>query len=93
MRLELATVVRRVGESGQLRAQVQGHKGGTLSSVQMVWQSSDPNIAQVNGEGIVTGGRFVTARIAATAGGRRATVAVEVKAASAISAPRLRVGE
>ncbi len=92
VRLEPSALTLRAGESGQLRALVQGHKGGALSGVRVEWQSSDPNIAQVTAEGLVIGVRFGTARIAATAGGRRATMAVEVRAASTISAPRLRVG-
>jgi serine/threonine-protein kinase len=92
VRLEPAALTLKVGESGQLRAQVQGHRSGILSGVRVEWQSSDPNVARVSPDGVVTGVRFGTARIAATAGGRRATVAVEVRAASTISAPRLRVG-
>ncbi len=92
VRLEPSALTLRVGESGQLRALVQGHKSGALDGVPVEWQSSDPNVAQVTVEGVVVGVRFGTARIAATAGGRRATMAVEVRAASTVSAPRLRVG-
>jgi hypothetical protein len=49
-------------------------------------------IASVNAAGEVTGHRFGSVRIAATAGGRRATVAVEVRAPATLSAGRLRVG-
>ncbi len=92
VRLEPSALTLRVGESGELKALVQGHKSGPLRGVRVEWQSSDPNVAQVTPEGVVVGVRFGTARIAATAGGRRATVAVEVRAAATISAPRLRVG-
>jgi len=92
VRLEPSALTLRVGESGQLRALVQGHKSGALDGVPVEWQSSDPNVAQVTAEGVVVGVRFGSARIAATADGRRATMAVEVRAASTVSAPRLRVG-
>ena len=62
-----------------------------LVGVPVEWQSSDPMIASVNAEGQVTGHRFGSV-IAATAGGRRATVGVEVRAPATLSAGRLRVG-
>ncbi len=92
VRLEPVAVTLRVGEAAQLAAVAQGQKGGALRDLPVQWQSSDAAIARVSPDGVVTGLRFGTARVAATVGGRRATMAVEVKAASAVSAPRLRVG-
>ncbi|MBP9200557.1 MAG: Ig-like domain-containing protein [Gemmatimonadales bacterium] len=92
VRLEPANLVLQRGETGALRALVQSARGGVLVGVPVEWQSSDPMIASVDVEGQVTGHRFGSVRIAATAGGRRATVAVEVRAPATLSAGRLRVG-
>jgi serine/threonine-protein kinase len=92
VRIEPAAVSLRVGESAQLEAVAQGQKGGLLRGLPVIWQSSDEAIARVSPAGVVTGLRFGTARVAATVGGRRATMAVEVRGPSTISAPKLRVG-
>jgi alpha-amylase len=65
-----------------------------MRGVPVQWQTSDPAIATIDPDGTVHGKRFGTARIAATAGGRRATVAVEVKPSTTatVSGPRLRLG-
>ncbi len=60
-------------------------RGGLLPGVPIDWVSSDPGIATVDASGMVTGRRFGTARIAASAGGRRATVAVEVRTSSVVT--------
>ncbi|HWA58167.1 MAG TPA: Ig-like domain-containing protein [Gemmatimonadales bacterium] len=93
IRIEPQSASVRVGEALLLRASVQGSRGTTLPGVGVEWLSSDPQVASVSPEGVVQGLRFGTVRIAASAGGRRATVAVEVRAASVttISAPRIRV--
>ena len=92
VRLEPGSLLLRTGESAPVRALVQGARGGTLARVPVEWQSSDPSVASVNRDGIVTGLRFGTARIAATAGGRRATLAVEVRAPTLVSSPRVPLG-
>jgi pullulanase len=94
VRIEPSALTLRVGETGQVRASVQGSRGTTLPGVAVEWASSDPQIAAVSAEGLVTALRFGTARIAATAGGRRATLGVEVRSSSVttISAPRVRIG-
>jgi len=94
VRIDPAEVALRVGEAALLKAAVLGARGTTLPGVSVEWQSSDPQIATVSPDGVVRGLRFGTARIAASAGGRRATVPVEVRSATVttISAPRLRVG-
>ncbi len=94
VRIDPAQVALRVGEAALLKAAVLGTRGTTLPGVSVEWQSSDPLVATVSTDGVVRGVRFGTARIAASAGGRRATVAVEVRSATVttISAPRLRVG-
>jgi serine/threonine-protein kinase len=94
VRIDPGAVVLQSGESLVLRAEVQGGRGAPVRGVPIEWQSSDPAIAAIDQDGTVRGMRFGTARIAATAGGRRATVAVEVKSSSmaTISGPRIRVG-
>lgn len=94
VRIDPGSVVLQSGEALVLKAEVQGGRGSPMRGILVEWQSSDPAIAAIEPDGTVRGIRFGTARIAATAGGRRATVAVEVKAASAatISGPRLRIG-
>jgi alpha-amylase len=94
VRIEPSALVLRVGETGQLRASVLGTRGTTLPGVGVEWASSDTQIATVSPEGLVTAVRFGTVRIAATAGGRRATLGVEVRSSSVttISAPRVRIG-
>jgi len=52
------------------------------------WVSSDPAVATVDAGGVVSGLRFGTARIAASASGRRATVPVEVRPAVTTDPPR-----
>jgi serine/threonine-protein kinase len=94
VRIDPGSVVLQSGEAVVLRAEVQGGRGAPMRGIPIEWQSSDPAIAAIDQDGTVRGLRFGTARIAATAGGRRATVAVEVKASSmaTISGPRLRIG-
>jgi uncharacterized protein YjdB len=95
IRIDPATVGLKVGEAVLLKASVQGGKGVTLPGVGVEWLSSDPGVASVSPDGVVRGVRFGTARIAASAGGRRATVAVEVRAATTmttVSSPRIRTG-
>jgi uncharacterized protein YjdB len=92
VRLEPASLLLRVGESARVRALVQGIRGGSLSQVPVEWQSSDPSVASVNHDGVVTGLRFGMARVAATAGGRRTTLSVEVRSPSLVSSPRLPLG-
>lgn len=93
LRIDPGSVVIQSGESLILRAEVQGGRG-EMKGVPVEWQSSDPAIASIDQDGRVRGMRFGTARIAASAGGRRATVAIEVKATSTatISGPKLRIG-
>ncbi len=94
VRIEPAAATIRVGETVLLRASVQGSRGNTLPGVGVEWLSSDPQVAAVSADGVVQGLRFGTVRIAASAGGRRATVAIEVRSANTttISAPRIRIG-
>ncbi len=88
-----ASLILRVGEQATLTAQVQSARGGALVGVPVEWQSSDPSVVSVAPDGTVIGRRFGSARIAASAGGRRATVAVEVRSAQTLtSGIRLRAG-
>ena len=88
IRLEPSALALRIGEPTRVHVGVQGPNGGGLAGVRIDWESSDPSVAVVSPDGMVTGIRFGTARIAATAGGRRATIPVEVRAPSAVSGPR-----
>lgn len=94
IRIDPTAVSLKVGDVALLKAAVQGSKGITLPGVGVEWASSDPQIAAVSAEGVVRGIRFGSARIAASAGGRRATVAVEVRSATVttVSSPRIRIG-
>jgi serine/threonine-protein kinase len=94
VRIDPGSVVLQSGEALVLKAEVQGGRGSPMRGIPVEWQSSDPAIAAIEQDGTVRGMRFGTARIAATAGGRRATVAVEVKSPSiaTVSGPKLRVG-
>lgn len=94
VRIDPGAVVLQSGESLILKAEVQGGRGSPMRGIPIEWQSSDPAIAAIDKNGTVRGLRFGTARIAATAGGRRATVSVEVKSSTmaTISGPRIRVG-
>jgi alpha-amylase len=92
VRLDPGGLVLRVGESATVRATVQTVRGGRVTGVPVEWQSSDPSVAGVTPDGLVSGVRFGIARIAATAGGRRATISVEVRATSSVSLPRVPLG-
>jgi serine/threonine-protein kinase len=94
IRIDPVATTIRTGETVLLRASVQGSRGNTLPGVGVEWLSSDPLVATVSPDGVVKGVRFGTVRIAASAGGRRATVAIEVRSANVttISAPRIRIG-
>jgi len=88
VRLDPPLLLLAAGESASVRAEVHTARGALAGST-VEWQSSDPSVATVSAEGLVTGLRFGVARIAATAAGRRATIPVEVRAPSLVSAPRL----
>jgi uncharacterized protein YjdB len=92
VKLDPAGVVLNVGDTAGVRAVLQTLRGGTVEGLPVEWQSSDPAIATVNADGVVMGMRFGVARIAASAGGRRATIPVEVRAASSVSSPRVSLG-
>jgi len=73
-----------VGGRGQLVAEQRDSRGRLLSGRDVVWSSSRPEIASVDASGLVTavakGGAIVSAR---AAGGRMASVAVNVTGAAA----------
>jgi uncharacterized protein YjdB len=92
VKLEPGALLLRVGESAAVRATVQAIRGGTVAGVPVEWQSSDPAIAAITQDGMVSGVRFGIARIAASAGGRRATIPVEVRASGSVSSPRPPLG-
>ncbi len=92
IRIEPGALVLRAGESAHLKAIVQGVRGGLLPGFPIEWVSSEPAIATVDAAGTVIGLRFGNARIAANAGGRRATVPVEVRPSVRTSGVRPRGG-
>ncbi len=53
-------------------------RGRALAGLPSVWASSDPSVAAVSPEGIVTALRIGTARIAVTVSGKRVTVPITV---------------
>jgi uncharacterized protein YjdB len=89
VRIQPAALVLRVGETIPVQAAALTSKGTTLPDEALSWQSSDPGVAVVSATGEVTGVRFGVARIAATAGTRRATIPVEVRAPASVSSPRV----
>ncbi len=92
IRIEPVALVLRAGEVAQLKAIIQSAHGGLLPGFPVEWVSSDPAIATVDAGGAVSGHRFGTARIAASASGRRATVPVEVRPAVTTSGVRYPAG-
>jgi serine/threonine-protein kinase len=92
IRIEPSALVLLAGELAQLKASVQSVRGGLLPGFPIEWVSSEPTIAIVDAVGMVTGLRFGNARIAASAGGRRATVPVEVRPTVTTSGSRNRGG-
>jgi hypothetical protein len=69
-----------VGETGQLTATVRDADGNPLSGVSVTWSSTDPAVASVGDNGLVTGQTQGCARIAATGGGKTAHAGVRVQA-------------
>ena len=73
--LNKASISIDVGKTRALKAAVQP---SNATDQTVVWKSSNPKVAAVNGKGVVTAKKAGTAQISATAGGRRAVCAVTV---------------
>jgi uncharacterized protein YjdB len=69
------------GETVQLNVQVEDSEGRPLAGRSVTWRSSDPSVATVSTEGIVTGRRAGSANITAHAGERAGVSTLTVKAA------------
>jgi uncharacterized protein YjdB len=67
-----------VGSSLSLTAEVLDASGGILPSVNVTWTSEDGSIAVVTQEGIVTGLKAGTVRIAASSWGKNAVATITV---------------
>ena len=67
-----------VGSSLSLTAEVLGASGDVLPSVDVTWASEDGSIAVVSQDGIVTGVRAGTVRIAASSWGKNAVATIVV---------------
>ena len=67
-----------VGQTQQLSPQVADQGGNPLSDAQVSWSSSDPGVATVTSDGLVTAQGFGSAEISATAGAASATASVVV---------------
>ncbi len=70
-----------VGRTVQLTAQPRDADGNALTGRDVTWSSNDPDIAKVDGNGLVTGVSLGTAVITATSGGRSGSSAVTVRSA------------
>ncbi len=68
----------KVGESRSFAAVVQERSGIAVPGVEIEWASSDPGVAEVSPEGVVTGHRYGLAMIAAICKGKRGTARVSV---------------
>lgn len=68
----------KVGESRSFAAVVQERSGTAVPGVKIEWASSDPGVAEVSPEGVVTGHRYGLAMIAAICKGKRGTARVSV---------------
>ncbi len=69
------------GETLQLNVRVEGADGMPLVGRSINWQSSDPSVATVSSDGVVTGLRAGSANITAHSGGRAGLSNLTVKAA------------
>lgn len=68
----------RMGESRSFAAVVQERCGIEVSAAKIEWASSDPGVAEVSPEGVITGHRYGVAMIAAICKGKRGTARVSV---------------
>jgi uncharacterized protein YjdB len=66
------------GESVELTAVAVNPRGRAIPGMVPAWVCSDPGIVSITSEGIITGLRPGSARVAATLGGRRTTAVVTV---------------
>jgi trimeric autotransporter adhesin len=84
VRLAPAVATLAPGETHHFRAAVLNAGGRTIPGLETVWTTSDPMVARVDQQGVVTGLRTGSVRVGAAAGGRRAlgTVAVMPRRAS-----------
>ncbi|MEP6573023.1 MAG: Ig-like domain-containing protein [Gemmatimonadota bacterium] len=80
--IEPAHIALAPGESLELVAHAVNPRGRPLPGLLSDWLSSDPSIASISAEGLVTGLRAGSARVAATVSGRRTTAVVTVRAHS-----------
>jgi uncharacterized protein YjdB len=80
-----------VGTSIALPIAVKNASGQDISGISVAWSSSDPTVATVNQAGVVTAVRLGTAVITGTAGGRSASVTINVRALSPSGAARVTV--
>ncbi len=80
-----------VGTSLALPIAVKNASGQAISGVSVTWSSSDPSVASVNQAGVVTAVGLGTAIITGTAGGRSASVTINVRALTAGGAARVTV--
>ena len=74
--------LRSIGESASLTAVVQDQNGNPIPGAGVVWTSSDPAVAGVDAQGLVTAAGNGTAQITATSGNASASVPVTVMQAS-----------
>ena len=74
-----------VGQTAQLTAEPLDAQGAVLSNRSITWSSNRPNVASVNGNGLVTGISAGSAAITATVEGKSGVAAVSVAPAPVAS--------
>src|SRR5690606_32884395 len=77
--IEPATPSVIAGQSITLRATLRDARGNPLSGREVEWFSTDPSVATVDGNGVVTGMAVGSALVRASAGGREGEVSVTVQ--------------
>jgi uncharacterized protein YjdB len=85
IQLSAAAITVSSGETSQLAAIARDSRGSTISGVSFAWSSSNPDIATVNSNGLVTGIAVGSATISVRADGASGSAAVTVVPVSTVN--------
>ena len=80
--LPAAVTLMAIGETAQLTATVSDSRGELIADAEVEWSTSDPAVASVDEEGLVTAVKNGSAQITATAGNASATAYITVSQAA-----------